>query len=116
MDLNELFSKEECVKTKYKGVDVFHYLRQPSSQESLEFRRKSANVKVRNKEIQTSDAALQAPVELYDKICTRVVVENGAGPQDVADFRALIPTDVKLAVILAWQNRVEIEQQDAQGN
>jgi hypothetical protein len=116
VDTNELFSKEEIVKTKYKGVDVFHYLRQPSNQESLEFRRKSANVRVRNKEIQTSDAALLAPIELYDKICTRVVVENGAGPQDVSDFKAVVPSDVKLAVIAAWQNRVEIDQQDAQGN
>lgn len=116
MDLNDLFSKEQIVKTKYNGVDVLHYLRQPTSKEDLEFRRKSANVKVKNREIQTSDAALQAPLELYDAICQRVVVQNGAGPEDVPDFKAKIPNDLKLAVINAYQARVEIDNQSDLGN
>lgn len=116
MNLDDLFSKEQIVKAKYNGVDTFHHLRQPTSEEDLEFRRKSANVKVKNREIQTSDAALQAPLHLYDKICQRVIVENGAGPQEVPDFKSKIPNDLKLAVINAYQARVEIEQQETQGN
>jgi hypothetical protein len=116
MDLNDLFSKEQAIKAKYCGVDTVHYLRQPTSREDLEFRRKSANVKIRNREVQTSDAALQAPIELYDLICQRVVVENGAGPEEVPDFKARIPNDLKLAVIAAYQNRIEIETQAELGN
>ena len=116
MNLDELFSKEQIVKAKYNGVDTLHYLRQPTNEEDLEFRRRAANVKVKNREIQTSDAALQAPLHLYDKICQRVVVENGAGPEEVPDFKSKIPNDLKLAVINAYQARVEIEQQETQGN
>jgi hypothetical protein len=116
MDVNEVFSKQQTVKTKYNGVDVFHHLRQPTNQEDLEFRRQSANVKVKNGRIQTSDAALDAPIQLYDKICQKVEMVNGAGPQEVADFKNLIPRDLKLAVIAAYQNRVEIDDQESVGN
>ena len=116
MDLNDLFSKEQVVQAKYNGVATFHYLRQPTNKEDLDFRRKSANVKVKNREIQTSDMALQAPLELYNAICQRVVVENGAGPQEVPDFKEKIPNDLKLAVINAYQARVEIENQGDSGN
>ena len=116
MDLDELFSKEQTVKAKYNGVDTIHYLRQPTPLEDLEFRRKCANVKVRNREIVTSDAALNAPLNLYDKICQRVIVENGAGPEEVPDFKSKIPNDLKLAVIAAYQRRVEIDEGEVLGN
>ena len=117
MDINELFSGEEIVKAKYRGIDTMHHLRQPTNQEMLEFRRKSANVKVRNKEIQTSDVALQAPIELYDKICTKFVIQNGGAPVEYTQgFKEKVDPELKLAVISAYQNRFEIEQQETLGN
>ena len=116
MDLNELFSKEYVIIAKYNGVATHHYLRQPTNKEDLDFRRKSANVKVKNRELQTSDAALQAPIELYDAICQRVEVVNGAGPQVVPDLKATIPADLKLAVINQYQRRIEIDDGESLGN
>jgi len=116
MEPDDLFSKEQPVKVNYIGVQTVHYLRHPTPHEDLEFRRKSANVKVRNREILTSDVALQAPLELYDKICQRVVINNGAGLQEVADFKTKIPNDLKLAVIAAYQQRIQIDDSEILGN
>lgn len=116
MLLDELFSKEEIVTAKLKGIETRHYLRQPTPKEDLDFRRKCANVKVKNREIQTSDQALQAPIDLYDAICQRVIVENGDGPQEVPEFKNKIPPDLKLAVISAYQRRIEIDESETLGN
>jgi hypothetical protein len=112
MDLKELFSRKDHIKAEYKGVLTIHHLRDPSPEEDLLYRRKCAGIRVSNGRAESTDTALNAPIWLYDTITDRVLVENGDGQEDLPDFKTVIPNDLKLAIIAAWQNRFEIITKD----
>lgn len=117
MDFESLFASEIIIGVRQGDVILRHHLRQPTSAEDLDYRRQLANVRVKNREIQTSDHALGAPIKLYDKICVKVTAQNGGDPVDVPDqYRSRITRDMKLMVINEWQARLEVEREELTKN
>src|ERR1044071_1218369 len=125
MDLDAAFPKDsKSVEYKFNVkiltpvgfVNTVHCLREPTGQENLDFRRATSTSRWRNGKLVTTDVALRAPLELYDRICVRVLAENGAGPQELDDFKSRISDDVKAQVIAAYQNRIEIDDGEMLGN
>lgn len=123
MDFNEIFAKEDKFQHKFRDVELIHTIREPTTEERLSFSKATAKTNYdqqRSGTLTTSmdDAALLAPMKLYDKLIKSVEVIKGderefLQPEQIKDF---IPQDVKLAVIGAWQNRVRVREADAMGN
>jgi hypothetical protein len=111
IDLKELFAGEDGIEVEFRGHTTIHYLHGPTNEEDLEYRRACLAIKVKNGRVESTDAAIYATVQLYDAICTRVIVKDGDEQQEVEDFKTLIPNDLKTAIIAAWQNRFEVKQE-----
>ena len=111
-ELTELFSKKEVevdIKVNYLGVEQTHRLREANDEIDLEYRRRSSQVKVTNREARAGDQALDAPRWLYDAICQSVTAETEEGPQDIVDFKSKIPPDLKCAIVEAYLNRFKVK-------
>src|SRR5688500_15825790 len=108
MDVAKLFGKKsrEIIAT-VDGVKTIHTIRSPANKESLEYRRKVAQVKIKNKEVHQTEVSMMANAWYYDLLCTGVVAINGEGPQEVPDYKEIVDEDVKFAVIQAFTNRVQ---------
>jgi hypothetical protein len=109
VNIADLFKQSDEIKTQYRGVMLTHHLREPTAEEDTEYRRRSANIKIVNGHAETTAKAIAAPAFLYDVICQRVVVEQEDGTEQDVEDKTLIPNDLKLAVIAAWQGRFQIK-------
>lgn len=112
MDLSQLTEEQEYA-IKFKDLTLFFTLRNPSSKEDLEYRRRSARVSAKNGKIESSDVALEAPLWLMDQVCTKVECQNG-GPDRTELSKediAKIPTRTRLRVIS--QHLAELEGEEA---
>lgn len=114
MDLKELFNADTIVKIRFRDAVIENHLRTPTNEEDFEYRRRVAKFNFRQRHVETSDAALQAPLWLYDKICERVVVQNGTGEaQELnAEEKKQIPARIKLEVINVFLQEVERDEGD----
>lgn len=106
----ELFSKKVDIRTTYMGVELIHHLSETTSEQDLEFRRRSSRVEVVGREARAADKALDAPRWLYDQICEGVTAEIEGRSEDVPDFRDKIPVDLKVAVANAFLDRFAVIQ------
>jgi hypothetical protein len=114
MDLSAL-TEEQVYEIKVKDLTLFFTLRNPSSKEDLEYRRRSTKVSARNGKIESSDVALEAPLWLMDQICSKVECMNG-GPEreqlSKEQINQMIPTRTKLRVIT--QHLAQLEGEEAE--
>jgi hypothetical protein len=113
MDLSQL-TEEQVYEIKVKDLTLFFTLRNPSSKEDLEYRRRSTKVSARNGKIESSDVALDAPLWLMEQICTKVECQNGGPEREILskDDIQKIPTRTRLRVIT--QHLAELEGEEAE--
>ena len=113
MDLSQLTEDTEYI-IKIKDLTFYFTLRNPSSREDLEYRRRSARVSAKNGKIESSDMALEAPLWLLDQVCTKVECMNGGPERSVLSKEdiAKIPTRTRLRVIS--QHLAELEGEEAE--
>jgi hypothetical protein len=116
MEPNELFAPETEIKATYRDVETYHHLRNPTPEEWFHYRRQTSSFQVRKKTARATDESVGAPLGLYDRICERVEIQNGAGRQSVEDFKTKIPIQLKEAVIVRFLNEVEIGEAEDLGN
>ncbi len=113
MDLSQLTEDTEYAY-KIKDLTLIFTLRNPTSREDLEYRRRSAKVSVKNGKLESSDVAIDAPLWLMDQICTKVECQNGK-PEDRREMNkeeiAKIPSWTRRRVIT--QHLVELEGEEA---
>lgn len=111
IDFDELFSGETVIKVRFRGVVTFHHLRQPTPSEDLEYRRRSARMNLKSHRFEPQDQALEAPVWLYDKLCQRVMAQNGTGEQEPVPLEKLQNAPrLKLEVINGFLGDMEREE------
>jgi hypothetical protein len=108
INLQELFSAKQDISVNYCGTELLVHLRQPTDKEHLEYRRRVSEMKIRGGAAQPTDVSLNSGLWLFDAICEGVTAIDGDDRQEVPDFREKIPTDLKLAVINSYLNRLEI--------
>lgn len=101
MDLKEALSGETEYEIAFRGLTLYFTLRDPTHQENLEFMRRSGKVQVKNKNIETSDTALNAPLWLLEQIKNKVEYSNGSAERFAVpdDLYKQIPDRTKQAVI-----------------
>jgi hypothetical protein len=114
MDLSALTDDTECA-IKLRDLTLIFTLRNPTSRDDLEYRRRSAKVSVKNGKIESSDVALDAPLWLLEQICTKVECHNGT-PEDRREMSkeeiAKIPSLTRRRVIT--QYLLELEGEEAE--
>lgn len=115
MDLQELFGGTTTVKVKFKGHTTHHVFADPTNEQDLEYRRRSAKVNMKRGRVETSEEALNAPLWLYSKLIQNVQVENGDGiAHDVPKEQwNKIPARVKMEAIAGFLSDVEREEAEA---
>lgn len=102
MDLKELFGGEYVIKVTFRGCLTVHHLRQATAEEDLEYRRRSAKMNFKGRRLETSDSALEAPIWLYNKLITKVFIQNGTPELEEVPFDLLKDQNqLKLQVINA---------------
>lgn len=118
MDLKDAISGQTEYAINYRGLTLYFVLRNPTSAEDLEYRRRSAKVQVKNKRIESTDDALNAPLWLLDKIKTKVEYSNGSAERLPVsdDIYSEIPARTKLAVISRHLNDIEGEEAETQNS
>ena len=118
MELKDALQENTEYAITYRGLKLFFTLRNPSSAEDLEFRRRSGKLKAKNGRLESSDEALNAPLWLLDKIKTKIEYSNGT-PQRLdlspEDYEK-IPVRTKLAVISKHLADLEGEEAEVQKN
>ena len=124
MDLREALNNRPEIVVQFNGLTLYFTLRNPTNEEDLEFRRRSAKVQLKGRKLESGDDALNAPIWLLDKIKEKVEYSNGqrndAGDivrTDVSreDYRDL-PQRLKLGVISRYLSEIEGEETDALKN
>ena len=118
MDIREAFSSLAEYGIKYRDFKLYFTLRNPTSAQDLEFRRRSGQLRVKNGKMDSSDNALNAPLWLLDQIKAKVEYSNGTDerfpvPQDLYDE---IPARTKLAIISRHLAELEGEEAEVQKN
>jgi len=112
MDLKEALSTDTEYAIKFRGLTLYFTLRNPTPSEDLEFRRRSGKVTAKNGRVESSDAALEAPLWLLDKVKTKAEYSNGTAERfPIADdlYRE-IPSRTKLTVIARHLQDIEGEE------
>src|SRR5512143_1355784 len=101
MDLTTLLEGNVTYEVKFSGLSLFFTLRKPTNQEDLEYRRRSAKVAVKKGSVEPSDLALDAPLWLFNKVCTSAEYENGAGTRQALsdEEKSKVSNATKLQVI-----------------
>jgi hypothetical protein len=118
MDLREALTGDTEYAVKYRMLTLYFTLRNPTNREDLEYRRRSGKVQIKNKNIETSDAALEAPLWLLDQVKTKLEYSNGTAERFPVpdDLYREIPARTKLAVISKHLADLEGEEAEIQKN
>ena len=117
MDLKEALSGETEYAIKFRGLVLYFTLRDPSNAEDLEYRRRSARQSLKNKQFESSDLALEAPLWLLEKVKTKVEYSNGSAERTPVadDLYKQIPARTKLVVITKHLAELEGEEVEKNG-
>ena len=119
-ELKELLSAHRYYSLKDPDKELhYHFeLREATNLEHLEFRQRSAKVKVRNGKIESSVEASNAPLWLLDKIKVKVECSNGTSERvEVPDDMFLdINERVRMQVINRYLLATEGEEAEVQKN
>lgn len=117
LSIKDLFGGETPVAFEVKGQTVTFYFRNATTDEETEFRRKLGTQKYNSDtgKLEGSEAAVRAPIWLFNKLIQRITNQNGTGEiQDVPrDEYPLIPENIKGEALNAFRNsvkRAEAEQ------
>lgn len=112
VDLSE--TKTE-IRVEYKNIKTIHFLREPSTDEWLDYRRRTSRFQFKRGRAEATEEATRAPMWLYNKICERVegFSMNGTGLMELMDWKDKIPVQVKEAVMNAYLSQVEPGEEDA---
>jgi hypothetical protein len=118
MDLKEALSSAQEYAIRFKGLTLYFTLRNPTNKEDLEFRRRSGQIKAKSGKVESSDAALDAPIWLLDQIKTKVEYSNGTPErfEVAADLYEQIPNRTKLLVISRHLAELEGEEAEIRKN
>lgn len=125
MDLRQALTEEMEYAVNFRGFILYFTLRNPTNQEDIGYRRRSGKVSIKNKNIETSDTALDAPLWLLEQIKTKVEYSNGKidpATGEVArepvpdDLYREIPARTKQAVISRHLADLEGEEAEQQKN
>ena len=118
MDIREALSDSIEYAIKYRGITLYFTLRNPTSAQDLEFRRRSGQLRLKNGKMDSSDNALNAPLWLLDQVKAKVEYSNGTAErfEVPADLYNEIPARTKLAVISKHLADLEGEETEIQKN
>ena len=116
MDLKQLFGELAVIPIEYgESHKFFFYFRNPTSDEDLEFRRRTSRMQMRGGKLEPSEGSLQAPLWYFEKICTRIAVQNGTGAlaEDVSEEdKKLIPASMKMKALNKFQERIQESEEE----
>ena len=105
------------IRLTYKEIKTIHFLREPTTDEWLDYRRRTSRFQFKRGRAEATDEATKAPMWLYNKICERVdgFSMNGTGLMELPDWKDKIPPQIKEAVMNIYLSQVE-PGEEAEGN
>jgi len=109
MDFKEFFNPPTLIEYTFNEKIVRHYLAEMDSETDLAYQRlisQATRALARQNLAAMPDNVLAADIWLYNKLCQKVEVQNGAGFLAVEDFRAVIPPAMKRRAISDYQRRI----------
>jgi hypothetical protein len=94
-----------------KGVPMIFTVRDPSSKEDLEYRRRTQKMNYRNGKVEASDTSLDAHEWLFKQICMKVERQNGSPDSFVEIPKDEIPRKVphRAQQTIAMLHMLELE-------
>src|SRR5262249_21761903 len=115
----EFFNPPTLVEYTFNDKVVRHYFIEMDSETDLAYQRlvaQAMRVAVGKNQNQIPDNVLAAEIWLYNKLCQKVEVQNGAGFLPVEDFRAVIPPAMKRRAVSDYQRRIAEVMKDEGDN
>src|SRR5262249_31790823 len=107
MDFKDFFNPPTLVEYTFNDKVVRHYFVEMDSETDLAYQRLVAQAtRAAVSKNQIPDNVLSAEIWLYNKLCQKVEVQNGAGFLPVEDFRAVIPPAMKRRAVSDYQRRI----------
>ena len=115
MDFTEFFNPLTEISYEFNDSIVKHWFLEMDSETDLAYQRMlvQGSRSVLNKNQQLPDSSLQAEIWLYNKLCQKVEVKNGAGFVEVPDFKTKVNPSMKRRAVFDYQKRInEVSKQD----
>jgi hypothetical protein len=80
MNLKDLYDVETKVEFIKEGHNLAFYFRTATTEEELEFRRRTSMQRIKeNGVLESTPTALKAPLWLFEKLLTKITLQNGNG-------------------------------------
>ena len=115
LTLKELFDVHVGVPMEVEGHIITFYFRNATSDEELQYSRRTSKRKINDGgNIESPDSVLTAPRWLFDKLLTKVTLQNGTGEQREVAKEELqaVPENVKIDALAAFRARVKRTEKD----
>lgn len=110
MDIKSLFDVETAIAYEVENHTITFYFRNPTSEEEIEFRRRTTKQRITDRgQLESSDAALKAPMYLYTRCLKKITLQNGVGniEEVSAEDQKHIPENLKLEAWATHRNRIK---------
>ena len=117
MDFKEFFNPTTLVQYNFNDKIVRHYFAEMDSETDLHYQRMVAKATraAINNTANVPDNVLNSEIWLYNKLCQKVEVQNGAGFVEVEDFRGVISPAMKRRAIFDYQRRISDNAKQEEG-
>lgn len=115
LSVKDLFDVEAKVSFEVEGQTIHFYFRHATTEEETDYRRKVSRQRLReNGTFETSDSALNAPLQFFRKLCKKITMQNGAEAVEVPlEEQQFIPDQVKLDALGSFRGRVRRKDDEA---
>jgi hypothetical protein len=115
MNIRDLFDVETCISFDVEGNTISFFFRNATAEEELEFRRRTTKQRISDRGVlESTDAALKAPMYLYTRCLKKITMQNGTGnieeisPED----QKHIPENLKLEAWALHRSRIKKKETD----